>query len=87
MDTEKRFFVPCDCYCNIIAIDFIDEKDGCLYVSNYVSSFYEKQGILSNLANRIKLLWFILRGKEFSLYDVVIDKEMLQDFKEWVAEL
>jgi len=83
---EKRFFIPCDCGCNIMEFDYFDEEE--MFISNYVSTFYEKQDqIFGNILRRIKFIWFILRGKEFHLYEVVIRKEQLQEFKKWVAEL
>jgi hypothetical protein len=62
---------------------FEDENDA-LYISHYVSSFYAGQKPI--LKDRIRMALCALSGKEFRLYDVVLQDEYLEKFKEFCGE-
>lgn len=36
---------------------------------------------------KLKRIWYIIIGKEYCYFDILIDKDELQKFKEFVAKL
>jgi hypothetical protein len=88
MDNKNSFLFKCYCGCGIIEfekLDWEDSKERCLNISYYGSVFYEKQGgVLWTIWHRIKFAWSILLGKEFRLYDVIVDDKELVAFKEFI---
>lgn len=83
---EKRVIVECECGCSVLR--FVKDEDGYIYVESYSSLFYERQeSAFSILKKKLKFIWFILIGKEFSLYDLVITgKEDVDNFKKQMNE-
>jgi hypothetical protein len=81
METENntRTYIPCDCTCSILEIsDWKDENQS--LISLYVSAYQEKGSAISwTIKRRIKAAWYMLRGKEFCLYEVYIPKEQLKN--------
>lgn len=77
----RHLTVNCECGCEQ-AISFVryEEKiDGKpvydYYINFSVGLFYERQrGIFKIIKNRLKICWNILRGKEYRLFDVNINK-------------
>lgn len=51
-------------------------------------NFYtvQNKGKIS-LKEKIKRIWYIIVGKEYCYFDILIDKDELQEFKEFVAKL
>lgn len=39
------------------------------------------------IKEKIKRIWYIIRGKEYCYFDILIDKDELQEFKEFVAKI
>lgn len=83
---EKKVIVECECGCSILK--FVKDEDGYIYIENYSSLFYERQeSAFLILKKKLKFIWFILIGKEFSLYDLVITgKEDIDNFKKQMNE-
>jgi len=40
-----------------------------------------------SLKEKLKRIWFIIRGREYCYFDILIDEEELQKFKEFVTRL
>lgn len=40
-----------------------------------------------SLREKIKRIWYIITGKEYCYFDVLIDEDELQEFKKFVASL
>lgn len=40
-----------------------------------------------SLRKKIKRIWYIIIGKEYCYFDILIDKNELQEFKDFVARL
>lgn len=70
----------CECGCGngfLVRIN-VEDEERYVTISTTSSGFMSKQGgICESIKNRIKSAWFMLRGKEYYLHDVVITK------KEW----
>jgi hypothetical protein len=88
-ETHNDFELRCDCGCGKLQFTrWEDDKDFALFIEYFYPMFYAKQqNIFSVLVERLKFVWFILRGKEYSLYDLVLTEDDLKRFKEWVASL
>ena len=81
---EDKFIVDCSCGCSKLEFK---ELHGDHYLSAYYATFYSKQdGIWSRFKERVKMLWFILLGKDFHLYEMVIYKDQWQQFKKFIQE-
>jgi len=80
---EEEFTLKCDCRCSKIIIE--KDEDGYISLSHYFSSFYGKQSVIRDrIIERIRMLWFVLCGKDFHLYDAYITPNDWSDFKEWM---
>ena len=84
---KKEVYMSCDCGCGIMK--FTKYEEDSIGIEYYASSFYEKQyGVFNKLLHRIKIAWFMLIGKEFLLYDILVDidskkvKEMAEFFED-----
>ncbi len=40
-----------------------------------------------SLKEKLKRIWYIIRGKEYCYFDILIDKNELQEFKQFVARM
>lgn len=84
MQDFRKIYLPCSCGgCGII--ELIDYDDGLYGIIYYGSAFYERQTkVFEVIWNRIKFAFSILAGKEYRLFDTVIDYENYQKLKEFV---
>jgi len=85
---KKLHTIECSCGCGTIDFGYyIDEKE--FYISYNIPAFYSHQGnIFKILFRRLKLAWFILLGKEYCLYETVIEsQEILDNFKNFISEI
>jgi hypothetical protein len=86
---RKIFVIGCGCGCSKIEITKYpdDDDDDFIGIINYYgSTFYAKQSVIKDrIIERIKMLWFIFRGKDYLLYDLVFNQEEWKRFKEFVA--
>lgn len=89
-DTRLKLNLECDCGCQSeLVITEFDKEAGLFTVGNKVSGWFSsQQGILWNINHRLKFIWFVLRGKEFYLHDIVVEREDLVKFlKDSLKEL
>jgi hypothetical protein len=89
---KKDIFVECSCGCSIITIaesDVFGDGQNTIFISHYGNSFGDKQtGLWDIIKRRFKLVWCGLTGKEYFLWEIVLDKEsQVKDFKDAVAAL
>ena len=78
LEKDKRYLLPCVCGCGVL--EFIREKDkddDILYLSYFPAGFYVHQ---RSFRKRIKSIWNLIRGKEYRLYDIVVDYNKFKDF-------
>ena len=91
MDKEKfgkRFVTGCDCGCAKISITkYPDEDDDFVgFISYFGSTFYDKQSVIKDrIIEKIKMLWFVLIGKDYALYEICLNQEEWKKFKEFIA--
>lgn len=77
--SKKPALVRCDCGCTVLSFD---EDGGCVYVMAYEDSFYGKNS--SKLRRYLNRLWHAIRGREYGLFDIVVDSK---EFKEALGKL
>ena len=79
--------LECDCGHAILQL-IVDKDDEEGYWSLYEMNFYTyQQPFWSNLKTNLELIWSIIRGRRFCLYGVIIPKEKMEEFKQFVASL
>ena len=88
---NKYIDLPCDCRCSILHIEK-DEDDGMLSLTIYEHMFGSKQQTIFRLIKeRIKKAWKMLNGKDYYLYDLIINpkdsKEVLDRLINSLIEL
>lgn len=82
----SKFYYECSCACG--ELQFTQWKDdGIVFISYNIPAFNAYQrGTWGNIASAIKIIWNVLLGREYRLYEIVIeDNETLRRFKEFVA--
>lgn len=86
---DESIIISCNCGCELLKISDIDYKeDKCIYLEIFTSSFYEKQdGIFRTLIHRIKLAFYMLFGREFSLFDMIVDEKEVKKLKNYLDKL
>ena len=89
IDIEKNEYITfCKCGCKngVVLKAYNDDHELSLqFVSD---NFYlmQNKGKMS-LKEKLKRIWFIIRGKEYCYFDILIDERELPRFKEFVARL
>ena len=76
--------VPCECGCGIFEIHVWDAgKKGKEYYALYYKLVYGKTSKIKEvIKERVKLLWCILTGKEYIIYDIALYREDLEKFRD-----
>lgn len=82
---DNRFYLDCECGCCVLSFR---SEDGYVWVNYFLCAFHERQrNVWDRIKYRAKLLWNIFIGKEFMLYDIILDGKQLGKFKEFVANI
>jgi hypothetical protein len=84
----SKFWFDCSCGCGELVFSQWKD-DGMAFISYHIPAFYAYQrNLWTTIKHRAKIIWNILRGKEFYLYEIVIeDNETLKRFKKFVSEM
>lgn len=85
---ENEFITFCKCGCDngiVLKADNEDEEVSLQIVSDNFYSMQNK-GKMS-IKEKFKRIWYIIKGKEYCYFDILIGKDELQEFKEFVAKL
>ena len=78
--------VQCDCHCGIL--EFEKDEDGYISITHYTSTFYgEQKGLWNTILDRSKMVWSILTGKKYALYDIVLTKKEAQQLIEVIENI
>lgn len=83
---EYVTFCKCDCG-NGVVLKF-DDEDEELSVQLVSDNYYimQNKGKMS-FREKLRRIWYIIIGKEYCYFDILIDKNKLQEFKNFVARL
>lgn len=83
----KTMFCKCGCG-NGVILKADNDKDFGISLQLVSDNFY---GGYSNRKNsikeKIKRIWYIIRNKEYCYFDILIDRNELQEFKEFIMKL
>jgi len=85
---ENEFVTFCKCGCGngiVLKADNEDEEVSLQIVSDNFYSMQNK-GKMS-IKEKLKRIWYIIKGKEYCYFDILIEKDELQEFKKFVAKL
>lgn len=79
----------CTCGCgNGIILKADHDKDIGTSLQLVSNNFYSGCNNRKNsIGEKLKRIWYIITGKEYCYFDILIDKDELQEFKEFVAKL
>lgn len=80
---NKPIIIFCKCGCDHgINIDFrFEEVDGDICISTIASCFSARQlAFRKRIGRCLKAAWFMLRGKEYELHDVILNREEWKKF-------
>ena len=84
------FHTCCECGCGngfLVSLLF-DDEEGYVTISTTTSGFMAMQGgVLETIKNRIKSAWFMLRGKQYYLHDVILDKSEWKQFVKFINHI
>lgn len=90
----NRIETECSCGCSTLRIEKIEnftdeevvqlnlpqEKQYDYSFQFYISNFYSKQdGIFSIIKRRLKLIWYIIRGKEYLFEDLNFTEDQVKE--------
>ncbi|WP_299996761.1 hypothetical protein [uncultured Clostridium sp.] len=90
----NKIETECSCGCSTLRIEKIEnftdeelhnlnlprEKQFDYSFQFYISKFYSKQeGIFSIIKRRLKLIWYIIRGKEYLLEDLNFTEDQVKE--------
>lgn len=85
---KDEYVMFCKCGCGEGVVLKVDKECGDLSIQFVSDNFYlmQRKGKMS-LREKIKRIWYIITGKEYCYFDVLIDEDELQEFKKFVASL
>lgn len=87
MDNNKNV-IFCKCGCGdgvVLKVDKYENELSLQFVSD-VFYFFQNKGKMS-IKEKLKRIWYIVIGKEYCYFDILISKEELQEFKDFVSKL
>ena len=81
----SKFVYECSCGCS--ELQFSQWKDDGMSFISLVIPARQADGY-TGFRNTLKIIWALLRGKEYCFYDIVIeDNDSLNKFKEFVGNM
>lgn len=85
---NNEYSTFCKCGCGNGVILKFDNEDDELSVQLVSDNFYsiQNKGKMS-IKERLKRIWYIVRGKEYCYFNILIDKNELHEFKEFITRL
>jgi hypothetical protein len=89
MDKDYTFPMVCHDFCGAIVITQYGDYDNEIYGSMgyYMSGWYSEQhGFFDHFKENVKMIWAILRGKKYYMYDVIFNKKQWEDFQKFIKD-
>ena len=81
----NKFVYECSCGCTELHFDQWKD-DGVAFISLMTPAW--NAGKYSGFKNALKIIWTVLRGKQYYFYEIVLeDNGKLNEFKEFVANM
>ena len=83
----KTMFCKCGCG-NGVVLKAYNDKDFGVSLQLVSNNFYTgRNNCRNSFKEKVKRIWYILIGKEYCYFDLLIEPKELQEFKEFVAKL
>lgn len=85
---NNEYVTFCKCGCGNGVIFKFDNEDDELSVQLVSDNHYTMQnnGKIS-IKEKLRRIWYIITGKEYCYFDILMDKNELHEFKKFVAKL
>lgn len=85
---NDEYVTFCKCGCRNGVVLKADNEDDELSLQLVSDNFYmtQNKGRMS-FREKIKRIWYVITGKEYCYFDILIGKDELQEFKEFVSRL
>lgn len=84
---NNKYVKFCKCGCGNGVVLKFDREDGELSLQLVSDNFYAYQGNVLSIKEKLKRVWRIIVNKEHCYFDILMGKEDMRDFKEFVAKL
>lgn len=86
-----EIIVTCMCRCDDgIHISIVKDDYDYYSVLSYINSNYYRDqdaNVLRIIANKIKKIWTILRGKDYYYSEILMNKEDFEQFREYINSI
>lgn len=87
MKRNVTTYCKCGCGEGFVVNFYLVGDSGCVFVNTATPGFTaEQRGIWDTVKKRIKAAWFMLRGKEYVLHDIILYKDDWKDFLKTLNE-
>lgn len=85
---KNEYAIFCKCGCDNGVVLKFDNDDEELSIQLVSDNFYfmQNKGRMS-FKEKLRRIWYIITNKEYCYFDILIDKEELEEFKKFVARL
>lgn len=85
---KNEYATFCKCGCDNGVVLKFDNDDEELSMQLVSDNFYfmQNKGRMS-FKEKLRRIWYIIINKEYCYFDILIDKEELEEFKKYVAGL
>ena len=85
---NNEYATFCECGCGNGVHLKAYKEDGELSVQLVSNNFYSgRKNIKNSLKEKLKRIWYIIANKEYCYFEILIHKNELQKFKDFVAKL
>lgn len=74
--------IPCSCGCHSINITYFNDELDDIFLSFLTESFYNQDGIIKTIWERIKKAFLILCGKSYRYETMILSKEDLEKLEQ-----
>lgn len=85
---NKDFITFCKCGCGNGVVLQLEKEGDELYLQLVSDNFYlmQSKGNMS-IKEKLKRIWCILANKEYGFFDIFMDRDDIEKFKEFVTNL
>lgn len=85
---NNEYVTFCKCGCRNGVVLKFDKEDVELSLQFVSDNFYMMQNKGKNsFKEKMKRIWYIIIGKEYCYFDILIDEDELKEFKKFIAKL
>ena len=91
-DVRRLFHLDCQGMDEVLTFDYPDFNRGddydVFFISHNIMSWYSHQQPIGNYFRRMfKMIWCAIANKDYTFYEIVLDKKQFKEFKAWIRSL